>query len=119
YEAGPTGFELARACARAGLDCLVAAPGKIPRAPAERVKTDRRDAERLARLLRLGELTPVRVPSELEESTRDLVRAREDARADLMRRGSGSRSCCYGTGSSSRRRPGRARTRRGCGGSDS
>src|SRR5207247_7715748 len=67
------------------LDCLVAAPGKIPRAPAERVKTDRRDAERLARLLRLGELTPVRVPSELEESTRDLVRAREDARADLTR----------------------------------
>jgi len=85
YEAGPTGFVLARACARAGLDCLVAAPGKIPRAPAERVKTDRRDAERLARLLRLGELTPVRVPSELEESRRDLVRAREDARADLTR----------------------------------
>jgi transposase len=85
YEAGPTGFGLARACARAGIDCLVAAPGKIPRAPAERVKTDRRDAERLARLLRLGELTAVRVPSELEEQTRDLVRAREDARADLTR----------------------------------
>src|SRR5207244_5349383 len=85
YEAGPTGFELARACARAGIDCLVAAPGKIPRAPAERVKTDRRDAERLARLLRLGELTAVRVPGELEEQTRDLVRAREDARADLTR----------------------------------
>src|SRR5438067_1052201 len=84
-EAGPTGFGLARACARAGIDCLVAAPGKIPRAPAERVKTDRRDAERLARLLRLGELTAVRVPSELEEQTRDLVRAREDTRADLMR----------------------------------
>src|SRR5438105_5266661 len=48
YEAGPTGFELARACVRAGIGCLVAAPGKIPRAPAERVKTDRRDAERLA-----------------------------------------------------------------------
>ena len=57
YEAGPTGFALARACARAGIECLVAAPGRIPRAPAERVKTDRRDAERLARLLRLGELT--------------------------------------------------------------
>jgi transposase len=85
YEAGPTGFELARACARAGLACLVAAPGKIPRAAAERVKTDRRDAERLARLLRLGELTAVRVPDELEEAARDLVRAREDARADLMR----------------------------------
>jgi transposase len=85
YEAGPTGFALARACARVGIECLVAAPGKIPRAPAERVKTDRRDAERLARLLRLGELTAVRVPDELEEQARDLVRAREDGRADLMR----------------------------------
>jgi transposase len=85
YEAGPTGFELARACVQAGLACLVAAPGKIPRAAAERVKTDRRDAERLARLLRLGELTAVRVPDELEEAARDLVRAREDTRADLMR----------------------------------
>ena len=85
YEAGPTGFGLARACAEAGIACLVAAPGKIPRAAVERVKTDRRDAERLARLLRLGELTTVRVPSELEEAGRDLVRAREDARADLMR----------------------------------
>jgi len=85
YEAGPTGFELARACGRVGVECVVAAPGKIPRAAAERVKTDRRDAERLARLLRLGELTAVRVPDELEEAARDLVRAREDARADLMR----------------------------------
>jgi transposase len=85
YEAGPTGFGLARACAAAGIECLVAAPGKIPRAASERVKTDRRDAERLARLLRLGELTAVRVPGELEEAARDLVRAREDARSDLMR----------------------------------
>jgi transposase len=85
YEAGPTGFGLARACAGAGIGCVVAAPGKIPRAAAERVKTDRRDAERLARLLRLGELTAVRVPEPLEEQARDLVRAREDARADLMR----------------------------------
>jgi transposase len=77
YEAGPIGFELARACAGAGIACVVAAPGKIPRAAPERVKTDRRDAERLARLLRLGELTGVRVPSELEEATRDLIRARE------------------------------------------
>lgn len=85
YEAGPTGFALARACERAGIVCLVAAPGKIPRASADRVKTDRRDAERLVRLLRLGELTAVRVPDKLEEQTRDLVRAREDTRADLMR----------------------------------
>jgi len=54
YEAGPTGFGLARACAAAGIPCLVAAPSKIARAPGERVKTDRRDAMKLARLLRQG-----------------------------------------------------------------
>jgi transposase len=85
YEAGPTGYGLARACAEAGIACTVAAPSKIPRAPGDRVKTDRRDAERLARLLRLGELVAVRVPDPLEEAARDLVRAREDARSDLMR----------------------------------
>jgi transposase len=63
----------------------VAAPSKIPRAPGDRVKTDRRDAERLARLLRLGELVAVRVPEPHEEAARGLVRAREDTRADLMR----------------------------------
>src|SRR5262249_25633588 len=68
-----------------GIGGVVAAPGRIPRAAADRVKTDRRDAERLARLLRFGELTAVRVPGELEEAARDLVRAREDARSDLMR----------------------------------
>jgi len=85
YEAGPTGHGLARACARAGIACTVAAPSKIPRAPGDRVKTDRRDAERLARLLRLGELVAVRVPDPVGEAARDLVRAREDARGDLMR----------------------------------
>jgi transposase len=85
YEAGPTGFGLARACAAAKIPCLVAAPSRILRAPGERVKTDRRDALKLARLLRLGELVAVRVPSVMEESARDLVRAREDARGDLMR----------------------------------
>jgi transposase len=85
YEAGPTGYGLARACAEAGIACTVAAPSKIPRAPGDRVKTDRRDAERLARLLRLGELVAVRVPDPVEEAARDLVRAREDARGDLMR----------------------------------
>lgn len=84
YEAGPTGYGLARACAGAGINCVVAAPSRI-RAAADRVKTDRRDAERLARLLRLGEITPVRVPEPQEEAARDLVRAREDARGDLMR----------------------------------
>ena len=84
YEAGPTGYGLARGCAEAGISCVVAAPSKI-RPAADRVKTDRRDAERLARLLRLGEITPVRVPGPEEEAARDLVRAREDARGDLMR----------------------------------
>ena len=62
YEAGPTGYRLARACAEAGISCVVAAPSRV-RAAADRVKTDRRDAERLARLLRLGEITPVRIPT--------------------------------------------------------
>src|SRR6266567_3220301 len=85
YEAGPTGYGLARACAAAGIACTVAAPSKIPRASGDRVKTDRRDAERLARLLRLGELVAVRVPELHEEAARDLIRAREDVRGDLMR----------------------------------
>src|SRR5436305_4005878 len=84
YEAGPTGYRLARACAGAGISCVVAAPSRI-RPAADRVKTDRRDAERLARLLRVGEITPVRIPTPQEEAARDLVRAREDARSDLMR----------------------------------
>jgi transposase len=85
YEAGPTGFGLARELAAAGIACVVAAPGKIARAPQDRVKTDRRDAERLVRLLMAGELHAVRVPAVAEEALRDLVRAREDVRGDLMR----------------------------------
>jgi transposase len=85
YEAGPTGYGLARACSDRGIACTVAAPSKIPRASGDKVKTDRRDAERLARLLRLGELVAVRVPEPYEEAARDLVRAREDARGELMR----------------------------------
>jgi transposase len=76
YEAGPTGFGLARELAAAGIECVIAAPGKIARAPRDRVKTDRRDAERLVRLLMAGELHPVRVPSTSEEALRDLVRER-------------------------------------------
>jgi transposase len=85
YEAGPTGFGLARAGAELGVDVVVCAPGSVPRAAGDRVKTDRRDAQRLLRLWRAGELSLVRVPSPAEESFRDLVRAREDARGDLMR----------------------------------
>lgn len=86
YEAGPTGFGLARACQAAGIACLVAAPSLIARSPAGRGrKSDVSDAEQLARLLRRGELTGVRVPDQADEAARDLVRAREDVRADLMR----------------------------------
>ena len=70
---------------RPGMGCVVAAPGKIARPPQDRVKTDRRDAERLVRLLMVGGLHPVRVPATSEEALRDLVRAREDVRGDLMR----------------------------------
>jgi transposase len=85
YEAGPTGYGLARELGRRGVQCVVAAPSKIPRAAGDRVKTDRRDAEHLARLLLAGELHPVRVPGPQEEALRDLVRAREAVRVDLMR----------------------------------
>ena len=86
YEAGPTGFGLARAINNsAGMECLVAAPSKLQRPAGDRIKTDARDAAHLARLLRLGEITAVTVPAPEIEAVRDLVRAREDARADLMR----------------------------------
>ena len=85
YEAGPTGFALARAAAERRVDVRVCAPGLIPRKPTDRVKTDARDAERLARLLAAGELTFVRVPTVEQEQLRDLVRAREDLRGDLNR----------------------------------
>src|SRR5436190_14584062 len=85
YEAGPTGYGLARELARRGVECVVAAPSKIPRALGDRVKTDRRDAEHLVRLLLAGKLHLVRVPGPEEEALRDLVRARESVRVDLMR----------------------------------
>jgi transposase len=85
YEAGPTGYGLARELAQRGVGCVVAAPSKIPRAAGDRVKTDRRDAEHLVRLLLAGKLHAVRVPGAEEESLRDLVRARDAVRMDLMR----------------------------------
>src|SRR3984957_17163027 len=85
YEAGPTGYVLARELAERRVECVVAAPSKIPRASGDRVKTDRRDAEHLVRLLLAGKLHPVRVPGDEEEALRDLVRARDGVRMDLMR----------------------------------
>jgi len=79
YEAGPCGFGIYRLLRRRGHECWVVSPGMTPRSNADRVKTDRRDALKLCRLARAGELTPIHVPDETDEAVRDLVRAREDA----------------------------------------
>ena len=85
YEAGPTGFVLARRLAQLKIHCTVVAPSLIPVRSGERIKTDRRDALKLARLLRAGELSAVHVPEASDEAMRDLCRARTDAVADLRR----------------------------------
>jgi transposase len=85
YEAGPTGYGLARALHAVGIGRVVAAPGKLERPAQDKIKTDQRDAERVLRLLMIDALHPVRVPTIEEEALRDLVRAREDVRGDLMR----------------------------------
>ena len=85
YEAGPTGFGLSRVLNEAGIRCVVAAPSKLQRPSGDRVKTDAKDAVHLARLLRLDEVSAVAVPTVAQEDARDLVRAREDCRGDLMR----------------------------------
>ena len=85
YEAGPTGFGLQRAAAAAGIRMDVVAPSKTPRAAGDRVKTDRKDAELLARLLIAGQLTAVRVPEQRMEARRELFRCHEQARGDLQR----------------------------------
>jgi transposase len=79
YEAGPTGYGLYRACQAAGIPCLIAAPSKTPLGSGDRVKADRRDAIKLARFLRAGELVGVVPPDEEVEALRDVLRAREDA----------------------------------------
>jgi transposase len=84
YEAGPTGFGLARALTAAGITCEVAAPSTLIRPSGDRVKTDARDAAHLARLLHLSQITAVTIPSASQEAARDLVRARDDCRGDLM-----------------------------------
>lgn len=85
YEAGPTGYGLHRLFISLGIECDVIAPGLIPQRPGDKVKTDKRDAIRLAQLFRAGELTSVYVPTEEDEALRDLVRAREDAKEDELR----------------------------------
>ena len=85
YEAGPCGYALQRQLQRGRVMCQVIAPALVPRKVGERIKTDRRDARKLAELLRAGLLTEVRPPTPAEEAARDLVRARDDAREDLQR----------------------------------
>jgi transposase len=86
YEAGPSGYPLARRLREAGIHCDVIAPSLIPRKPGDRVKTNRRDAQNLAHLYRAGELTVIQIPQEADEAVRDVTRAREDVREDLTRR---------------------------------
>jgi len=85
YEAGVSGDDLYRQLTTLGVDCVVIAPALTPRKPGERVKTDRRDAAKLVRLFRAGELTAIHVPTEVEEGVRDLTRCRDDVRADVVR----------------------------------
>ena len=79
YEAGPCGFWIQRWLAGRSHECWVVSPSAVPQKSGERIKTDRRDSEKLARLLRAGELTPIYVPNEHDEAIRDLVRTRDDA----------------------------------------
>ena len=85
YESGPTGFDLQRALAAAGVECVVGAVSKMLRPSGDRVKTDKRDAVFLARMLAVGNVVEVRVPTRAMEAARDLARAREDCRRDLLR----------------------------------
>ena len=86
YEAGPCGYDLRRFLEAKGIPCDVIAPSLIPKKPGDRVKTDKKDAEKIARMHRMGELTAIRVPTPAQEALRDLLRAREDANEDLVRR---------------------------------
>lgn len=85
YEAGPTGFVLHRRLTALGIDCVVVAPSKVPSERGKRQKTDRRDAEQLARLHRAGDLRGIHVPDAADEAIRDLMRARSDGVDDLRR----------------------------------
>jgi transposase len=85
YEAGPCGYALQRTLVKLGLDCVVIAPSLIPVKPGDHIKTDRRDARKLAELFRAGLLTEVHPPTTGEEAFRDLCRCREDAKEDLLR----------------------------------
>ncbi|MGZ4248417.1 MAG: IS110 family transposase [Solirubrobacteraceae bacterium] len=114
YEAGPTGFGLYRAAVATGIRMDVVAPGKTPRGPADRVKTDRKDAELLARLLLAGQLAAITVPPAGVEAGRELTRLHDACRRDLMTaRHRISKMLCATAGSIPSRRPGSAITASG------
>ena len=116
YEAGPTGYELARLLDRMGIGCEVIAPSLIPTAPGDRIKTDTRDCRRLARLHRAGELVAIRIPTPAEEAVRDLCRTRADMVEDLTRaRNRLGSSCCVTGGCGGAGRPGPTSMRPGWG----
>jgi transposase len=85
YEAGVSGYDLYRQITGLGVPCQVIAPALTPRRPGQRIKTDKRDARKLVRLFRAGELTAIHVPDEAEEAVRDLLRCREAVRRDVLR----------------------------------
>jgi transposase len=113
YEAGPCGFTIARRLRQLGVECEVVAPSLTPTRAGDRLKIDKRDARKLARLLRAGELTEIYVPEPTDEALRDLCRARSDA-VDDRSRGCGiigSKRFCCGTGIVTREKaPGAQRT---------
>ena len=85
YEAGPTGFVLGRRLIQLGVECVLCSPSKTERKPGDKIKTDKRDAQKLAKMYKNGDITPVRIPPELDEAVRDVCRARTDAVDDLSR----------------------------------
>ena len=105
YEAGPTGYVLYRQLKAAGVHCVVIAPSLVPVKTGRRIKTDRRDAAKLAGYLRSGDLTPIHVPDEATEAIRDLERARDDASAPSGSHAITSPSSCCVTVGSTRARP--------------
>ena len=112
HEAGPCGYALQRQLDRGRVRCEVIAPALVPRKPGERIKTDRRDARKLAELHRSGLLTAVRAPTPAEEAVRDLCRARDDARRASTDSGAGTAwaSCFFAAGCTTRAARGPRRT---------
>jgi transposase len=116
YEAGPTGFALRRALQKEGIECVVIAPSLTPKQPGDRVKTDRRDAKKLARFYRSGDLTEVYVPDETTEAMRISSERARTRNAPKGQHGASCSSFCFATGGGTKeRRRGQASTWNGFG----